>query len=167
MTQIAVAYCWASGEIEIAAETEDFEVPEGVIAFARGEDGALRARLSARARHGYDGRLLVPGLPEISGEDLSQALDSLNQWLGWAFRDWDRGPGCLRLQPGLGTGGAGYGDVQVQRTRSLGHLKMVAKRLKRLRGITHSDALEEAARLAGFDTYHHARTHLAQKGAPQ
>lgn len=81
-----IAYCWKSGEIEFAEENEEFELPEGTIAFARGNFEDLENRLFLRARHGYDGTYLVPGIPEE--DDDGNAVDALDQWVNWAFQDW-------------------------------------------------------------------------------
>lgn len=81
-----IAYCWKSGEIEFAEENEEFELPEGTIAFARGNFEDLENRLFLRARHGYDGTYLVPGIPEE--DDDGNAVDALDQWVNWAFPDW-------------------------------------------------------------------------------
>lgn len=96
----AVAYCWASGEIEIAAEAEDFELPEGVIPFARGEEGVLRSRLEVRARQAHDGQYLVPGLPEYQGQDDMEPVNILSLWAAWAFADWPVND-HLHTQPGI------------------------------------------------------------------
>lgn len=99
----AIAYCWASGEIEIAKEIEDFELPEGTIIMARGELGELTQRIDFGARHGYEtGVRLVPGLPEICG---SSALDDLERvqvltsWTSWAFADWPADRDGIHTQP--------------------------------------------------------------------
>ena len=83
-----VAYCWRSGEIGISSTDE--VMPEGVIVFAFCDDRArLEDRVSARARHAYDGEtLLVPGLPETEDDD---ALEVLNRWRDRAFQDFDSG----------------------------------------------------------------------------
>lgn len=100
----AIAYCWASGEIEIAEEVEDFELPEGVIIMARGDLAELTRRIDCRARHGYEpGIRLVPGLPEICGiSELDEDLDRvevLASWTSWAFADWPTDLRGVHIQP--------------------------------------------------------------------
>lgn len=94
----AIAYCWASGEIEVSINDEGFELPEGTILFARGYSDALNSRLVARARHGHEeGVLLVPGLPELD-DDGEDAVEVLCRWIDWAFGDWVQF-GSVRVQP--------------------------------------------------------------------
>ncbi len=100
---IAIAYCWASGEIEITEETEDFELPDGAIAFARGDLAELTRRIDCRARHGYETEVrLVPGLPEICGS--SQLNDLVRtavlvSWAGQNFNDWPWDEDGIHTQP--------------------------------------------------------------------
>lgn len=59
-----VAYCYASGLINIGEETA---TPEGALVFAKGPVSSLTAVINVVARHGYGeaaGQLLVPGVPE-------------------------------------------------------------------------------------------------------
>jgi len=49
------------------------------------------------------------------------------------------------------------GSTQV---RNLKELKNLAKNIKKGLEITHSQALEQAARMAGFRDYHHAQKSL-------
>lgn len=71
------AIAWASGLIEFIAEGEI--TPDGAIVFAVSADPkSLITKVSARARHSYDGRLLVPGVPEA--ETPTQAIDALIAW---------------------------------------------------------------------------------------
>lgn len=89
-----VAWCWASGLIEIG-DTVPPSSPNGggAIEIARGPRYALRGFLSAIARHGKGastGALLVPGVPE--GKSQRDKHDALAAWLAWAggrkrFRD--------------------------------------------------------------------------------
>lgn len=80
-----VAWCWASGLIEIG----DVLPPDnagggGAIEIARGPKYALKAQLEVVARHGKGqsrGLLLVPGVPEASSQ--KEKGDALAQWLGW------------------------------------------------------------------------------------
>lgn len=94
---IAVAFCWASGEIEIEDESEDFELPEGVIVIARGESYTLRHLVNVRARHGHNGVHLVPGLPELDSDE-EDAVEILVNWRSWAFATWTMIDG-VRTQP--------------------------------------------------------------------
>ena len=104
---IAVAYCWASGEIEIAEEDSDgwAEVPEGTIEFARGEADVLRELITVRARSGHlPGVMLVPGLPEFEGDDPPGDMSRVSifiGWVQWAFSDWPTDQGNRRIQPSL------------------------------------------------------------------
>lgn len=85
-----VAWCWASGLIEIG-DAMPAEKPDGsgAIEIARGPKSALRAQLSALARHGKGasaGLLLVPGVPER--EDQDDKADALAAWLAWCGGKW-------------------------------------------------------------------------------
>lgn len=74
-----VAWCWASGLIEIGDN-----VPEGAIEIAVGPKCSLKSILDVKARHGMGasaGKLLVPGVPEA--EDQKGAADALAAWLAW------------------------------------------------------------------------------------
>ena len=77
----SVAYTDRGGRIGFC---HDRAIPDGVIVFARHrsiED--LVQIVSPRTRRGYEGQLLVPGIPEAdSTEDARAALD---QWRDWAF----------------------------------------------------------------------------------
>lgn len=75
-----IAWCWASGLIEIG-ET----VPEGAIKFAHGPKADLKCVLEAVARHGKgasEGKLIVPGIPEA--ESQQAAGDALQAFMDWA-----------------------------------------------------------------------------------
>ncbi|MFG0233555.1 hypothetical protein [Achromobacter sp. 413638] len=78
-----VAWCWASGLIEIGdRQPADHADGSGAILIASGPKFALRTHLSDLARHGYghsEGQLLVPGVPEA--DDQQQAGDALEVWL--------------------------------------------------------------------------------------
>lgn len=99
----AIAYCWASGEIKIAEEVEDFELPEGTIIIARGELSELMRRIDTSARHGYEpGLRLVPGLPEICGSskrDEFKRVDILTSWAASCFADWPMDQDGVYTQP--------------------------------------------------------------------
>lgn len=83
-------YCYASGLIEFGRT-----LPDGALPIASGPPKALRAFIEARARHGYQTRLvngrptkirrtdtlLVPGVPEAP--DQGAALDALQAWCRW------------------------------------------------------------------------------------
>lgn len=80
-----VAWCWASGQIEIG-EVLPPDAPDGggAIEIARGPKFALKGHISVVARHGYRegaGQMLVPGVPEA--EDEQAKGDALAQWLSW------------------------------------------------------------------------------------
>lgn len=81
--ETAIAYCFASGQIEIGAEA-----PEGAIAFAKGPKDALARLVEATARHAYDGKtMLVPGVPEAANQ--MDAIDALIRFVEW-LRQGDR-----------------------------------------------------------------------------
>lgn len=71
-----VAWCWATGLIEIG-----YRVPDGAIEIVRGPDAAVRAEMDVAARHGYEGALLVPGIPEAKGQKAKG--DALGAWIKW------------------------------------------------------------------------------------
>lgn len=80
-----VAWCWASGLIEIGDELPpDSPDGGGAIEIASGPKSSLRGVLEVVARHGMGasaGKLLVPGVPEANGQ--KAAADALSAWLGW------------------------------------------------------------------------------------
>jgi len=80
-----VAWCWASGLIEIGDQAPaDNEDGSGAIVIATGPKSELEYALQILARHGQGescGKLLVPGVPEAS--DRKAAADSLSEWLKW------------------------------------------------------------------------------------
>lgn len=76
------AICWASGLIEFLDDGQ--RLPKGAIVICGGNSvEELREKVDTLARHGYDGSLLVPGVPEADTPDA--ALDALVKWMGWAF----------------------------------------------------------------------------------
>jgi hypothetical protein len=78
-----VAWCWASGLIEIGdALPADGPNGGGAIEIARGPKYALKSQLQIVARHGMgasEGCLLVPGVPEADGQRAKS--DALAVWL--------------------------------------------------------------------------------------
>ena len=73
-----VAWCWASGLIEIGNELPG----DGAVEIARGPRYAINGQVSVHARHGYgesEGKLLVPGVPEAA--DQLSGLEALDRWL--------------------------------------------------------------------------------------
>lgn len=78
------AWCWASGLIEMGP-TRPANEPDGsgAIVFATGGKAHLESVVSVLARHGYDGTLLVPGIPEseLTGQ---QPLEALIKFVDWA-----------------------------------------------------------------------------------
>lgn len=80
-----VAWCWASGVIEIGDQEPADQVDgSGPIVIARGPKYALQGRLEVVARHGRgkgEGLLLVPGVPEADSQ--REAGDALEKWLTW------------------------------------------------------------------------------------
>lgn len=80
-----MAWCWASGLIEIGDEDD---LPENAILIADGPRAFLVGVVSAVARHGQGasvGKLLVPGVPEA--EDQQKAGDVLAKWLAWCAKN--------------------------------------------------------------------------------
>jgi hypothetical protein len=83
-----VAWCWASGLIEVG-DVPPPESPDGggAIVIAEGPRSFLSGCLSAVARHGKgksEGELLVPGVPEADGQKAK--ADALSQWLTWCAK---------------------------------------------------------------------------------
>lgn len=78
-----VAWCWASGLIEIGdALPADKPDGSGALQIATGPKYALRSQVEVMARHGRGegaGKLLVPGVPEAA--DQSAAFEALSAWL--------------------------------------------------------------------------------------
>ncbi|MDD4942573.1 MAG: hypothetical protein PHQ13_03440 [Rhodoferax sp.] len=83
-----VAWCWASGLIEIGdKEPSDSADGGGAIKIASGAKSELHGVLSALARKGQGasaGKLLVPGVPE--GASQKDAFSALQAWLAWAAK---------------------------------------------------------------------------------
>lgn len=80
-----VAWCWASGLIEIGDQAPaDNEDGSGAIKIATGPKYALKGCIEVLARHGRgdsEGKLLVPGVPEA--EDQRSGTEALADWLEW------------------------------------------------------------------------------------
>ena len=75
-----VAWCWASGLIEIGTELPS----SNAIEIARGPQFAIKGQLGVYARHGHGnnaGKLLVPGVPEAANQ--AEGMKALSQWLKW------------------------------------------------------------------------------------
>lgn len=65
-----IAYCWRTGLIGFGQS-----VPRGAVEILRGKGAEFRRSVTVQARHGYDGALLVPGVPEAMGDlDAAQAV---------------------------------------------------------------------------------------------
>ena len=83
-----VAWCWASGLIEIGdTPPADKADGTGAIVIADGPKSSLQVTLSVKARHGQGaskGKLLVPGVPEA--ENQQAAGDALSAWLKWCAK---------------------------------------------------------------------------------
>ena len=58
-----IAYCWRTGLIGFGQS-----VPRGAVEILRGKGAGFRRSVTVQARHGYDGTLLVPGVPEAMGD---------------------------------------------------------------------------------------------------
>lgn len=80
-----VAWCWASGLIEVGDQPPaDSPQGGGAIVIARGPKYALKLQIAAVARHGQGesaGHLLVPGVPEAQGQKAKG--DALAAFLAW------------------------------------------------------------------------------------
>ena len=83
-----VAWCWASGLIEIGDKAPgDKADGSGVIVIANGPKSGLYGVLSVLARQGQGvsaGKLLVPGVPEAETPDFG--ADMLRAWLIWCAK---------------------------------------------------------------------------------
>lgn len=79
-----VAWCWATGLIEIGdALPADDPDGGGAIEIACGPKYALKGAIGVVARHGRGagaGQLLVPGVPEA---EPGSEIDALLDWLDW------------------------------------------------------------------------------------
>jgi len=83
-----VAWCWASGLIEIGDA-----VPDDAIKIAGGPLSGLQVVLGAMARHGQGlsaGKLLVPGVPEADPGEEGARLAALNIWLAFCAKGNDK-----------------------------------------------------------------------------
>jgi ribosomal protein S27E len=70
----SIAYCWQSGEVEIASG-----IPDGALGIAKGNARLLGKAISIYAVHGYRPNLyLVPGLPVATSPD--ERLESVNRF---------------------------------------------------------------------------------------
>ncbi len=80
-----VAWCWASGLIEIGDELPaDGPDGGGAIEIARGPKFALKSQLQVVARAGMgasEGCMLVPGVPEVESQEAK--AEALAAWLLW------------------------------------------------------------------------------------
>ena len=71
-----VAWCWATGLIEIGPV-----MPEGAIEIVRGPAVDVEHAMEVSARHGYGGQLLVPGIPETQSQRMKG--NALRDWIKW------------------------------------------------------------------------------------
>lgn len=83
-----VAWCWASGLIEVGDTMPDVG-PDGggAIQIASGPKAFLKGQLDVLARHGKGesrGKLLVPGVPEAESEQAKG--DALAAFLAWCWK---------------------------------------------------------------------------------
>lgn len=87
-----VAWCWASGLIEIGdAMPPDSPNGGGAIPIAKGPKYALKGRMEVVVRHGIgasEGKLLVPGVPEADG--MWAKGDALSKFLAWCNKSKPR-----------------------------------------------------------------------------
>ncbi len=82
-----VAWCWASGLIEIGDAAPAGTKGTGCIVIASGPKASLVSRLTVMARHGQgasNGKLLVPGVPEATNQ--AGKGDALEVWLAFCAR---------------------------------------------------------------------------------
>lgn len=82
--QEQVAWCWASGLIEIGDQMPKDSATGGAIEIARGPKFALKGQIAVVARHGKGasaGCFLVPGVPEAEGQEAKG--DALSAFLAW------------------------------------------------------------------------------------
>lgn len=83
-----VAWCWASGLIEIGDSAPKTAADgSGAIVFAQGPKSELQTTLGALARNGLgasEGKLLVPGVPEAPSQQAG--ADALFAWLQWCAK---------------------------------------------------------------------------------
>jgi hypothetical protein len=85
-----VAWCWASGKIDIGdSMPEPGTDGGGAIKVASGPKSELNLALGVMARHAFErGVLLVPGVPEAP--DQAAAGDALAEWLKWCQKGGKR-----------------------------------------------------------------------------
>lgn len=82
-----IAYCWSTGRIDFG-----YELPEGAIAIAEGDEATVRDEIEVTARLAYDNKtLLVPGVPEAPDqraglEALARHIQRLSTRNGPGFR---------------------------------------------------------------------------------
>lgn len=93
-----VAWCWASGLIEIGDAMPEDKPDGGAIKVADGPKSELDLAIGVLARHGYKhGVRLVPGVPEAGDE--AAAGSALAEWLRWCQKGGKRAsarwPGVL------------------------------------------------------------------------
>lgn len=77
-----IAFCWASGLIDFG-----WFVPTGCIEIVRGGRAEVKRAMCVKARHckgGVPGKLLVPGIPEASGQQAKG--DALEAFLVWCAK---------------------------------------------------------------------------------
>ena len=97
-----VAWCWASGLIEIGDVMPDGSADGGAILIATGPKSPLTGQLRVVARHGKGasaGKLLVPGVPEAEGQQAK--ADALDIFLAWCGKRKSR-DGVVFMQASLG-----------------------------------------------------------------
>lgn len=100
-----VAWCWATGLIEMGEPAEaTIAVSRGAIPFATGPKSSLVAEMKVSARHGQvasAGKLLVPGIPEATNEEV--AFSALEAFVAWRAKARGRFKGvCWSLKADSG-----------------------------------------------------------------
>lgn len=79
MSKTLIAYCYRGGDIYFGES-----LPNGALEIARsGKKKLLRSSVEVLARHAWDGRLLVPGVPEAENGDIAvDAVVKFKEWVG-------------------------------------------------------------------------------------
>jgi hypothetical protein len=112
--EVMIAFCFANGVINFGES-----VPDGALEIVRHKSGkALKAVVEVKARHAYDGRLLVPGVPEAPNQ--KAGIEALHRWMDWAFPKWRR-EGARTAHATKLTEAARAHRARLQRTRPAAH----------------------------------------------
>lgn len=83
-----IAYCWASGEIELEL-ADDCNLPDGVISFAEGDEDEIWKRVCLNGSFTSEpGLVCVPGLAEWKESSATDPVEILDAWVESVFGDW-------------------------------------------------------------------------------